>query len=74
MLNKSYFSFSMPLRFFFKLSLVYLFFYKTDPWAVVSPRPHAMLSFERKPVWMGLERLFHLVIQGLTRFDWSSPK
>ncbi|TNN72299.1 hypothetical protein EYF80_017451 [Liparis tanakae] len=44
-----------------------------DPWAARSPRPHAMLSFERKPVRIGLERLFHLVIQGLTRFDWSSP-
>lgn len=45
-----------------------------DPWAVASPRPHAMLSFERKPLWKGLEQLFNLVIQGLTRFDWSSPK
>lgn len=45
-----------------------------DPWAVASPRPRAMLSFEHKPMWMGLERLFHLVIQALTRFDWSSPK
>ncbi|KAK1880607.1 3-isopropylmalate dehydratase large subunit, partial [Dissostichus eleginoides] len=44
------------------------------PWAFASPRPHAMLSFERKPVRIGLERLFHLVIQGLTRSDWSSPK
>ncbi|KAJ4927847.1 hypothetical protein JOQ06_015649 [Pogonophryne albipinna] len=44
-----------------------------NPWAFASPRPHAMLSFQRKPVRIGLERLFHLVIQGLTRSDWFSP-
>ncbi|XP_070403824.1 CUB and sushi domain-containing protein 3-like [Nothobranchius furzeri] len=38
------------------------------------PWPHARLLFEHKPVRMGLERLFHLVIPGLTRFDWSSPE
>lgn len=42
------------------------------PWAAAAARPGASLPLEHRAVWMGPERLFHLFIQGLTRFDWSS--